>query len=150
MFTRLEHQVTDINLNVNLLMGALSNKVGIFGEEWGSTAGDNLEGGSRDWDEMDNQPKKKPRKDQPSSSVINQSQHLFKMEAKVDIKSYHGKINALKLNHWLQQLEVYFSVDQIEEEQKISFVRAKIRGPYLDLVGKPHGDLKVGGRTSSD
>jgi len=35
-FSWLEEQVTDINQNVNLLMRALSNKLGIFGEEWGS------------------------------------------------------------------------------------------------------------------
>lgn len=37
----------------------------------------------------------------------------------VDIKSYHDEIYALNLNQWLQQLEVYFNVHQIEEEQKI-------------------------------
>jgi len=43
------------------------------------------------------------------------------MEAKVYIKLYHGEIDASKLNQWLQQLEVYFSIHQIEEEKKISF-----------------------------
>jgi hypothetical protein len=52
----------------------------------------------------------------------NPSHDLFKMEAKVDIKPYQGEIDALKLNHWLQQLEVYFSIHHIDEEQKISFV----------------------------
>jgi hypothetical protein len=35
------------------------------------------------------------------------------------------------LNHWLQQLEVYFSVYNIEEEQKISFVWLKLEGHAL-------------------
>ena len=35
-FSRLEQQVTDINRNLNLLMVALSNKLGIFGEDGGS------------------------------------------------------------------------------------------------------------------
>lgn len=53
------------------------------------------------------------------------------MEAKVDIKPYHGEIDTLKLNHWLQQLEVYFSVHHIEEGQKISFARLKLEGHAL-------------------
>jgi hypothetical protein len=44
------------------------------------------------------------------------------MEVKVKSNPYQGEINVVKLNHWLQQLEVYFSVYNIEEEQKISFV----------------------------
>ena len=59
-----------------------------------------------------------------STNVISQS--LLEMEAKVDIKSYQGEIDALKLNNWLQQLEVYFSIHQIDEEKKISFSRLKL------------------------
>jgi hypothetical protein len=35
---------------------------------------------------------------------------VFKVEEKVDIKSYEGEINIVKLNQWLQLLEFYFSV----------------------------------------
>ena len=38
------------------------------------------------------------------------SQPLFKMEDKFDIKPYQGEIDSLKLNHWLQQLEVLFNI----------------------------------------
>jgi hypothetical protein len=62
---------------------------------------------------------------------VNPSQSLFKMEAKVNIKPYQGEINALKLNHWWQQLEVYFSIHHIKEEQKISFVGLKLEGHAL-------------------
>jgi hypothetical protein len=34
----------------------------------------------------------------------------------VDITSYQGEINELKINHWLQQLEFYSSVHHIDEE----------------------------------
>jgi hypothetical protein len=34
----------------------------------------------------------------------------FHVEAKVDIKSYGGEVDAIKLNQWLQQMEVYFSM----------------------------------------
>jgi hypothetical protein len=36
-------------------------------------------------------------------------------------------------NHWLQQIEVYFSVHHIEEEEKISFARLKLEGHALTL-----------------
>lgn len=74
-----------------------------------------------DQGEMENQSKKGPKKDKSSLSVMNQSKSLFKIEEKIHIKSYHGEIDGMKLNHWLQQLEVYFNVHQIEEGQKISF-----------------------------
>lgn len=37
-FSRFEQQVVDINHNVNLLMAALRNNLGIFGEYGGSNA----------------------------------------------------------------------------------------------------------------
>ena len=54
------------------------NKIGIFGEDGGSNAKEKSERGSKDWGETENELKKKPGKDQPGSSVMNQS--LFKME----------------------------------------------------------------------
>jgi hypothetical protein len=50
------------------------------------------------------------------------------MEVKVEIKSYQGHIDALKLNQLLQKIEVYFNIHHIEEEQKISFSRLKLEG----------------------
>jgi len=52
--------------------------LGILGEEGGSNAEENSEGGLGDWEDADNQPKKEPKKDQPSSSVMNKS--IFKVE----------------------------------------------------------------------
>jgi len=48
------------------------------------------------------------------------------MEEKVYIKPNQGDIDALNLNQWLQQLEFYFSVHNIEEEQKILFTQLKL------------------------
>ena len=70
---RLEQQVVDINNNVNLLMAALSNKMGIFGEDGGSNAEEKSEGRLGDQGDTENQLKKESRKDKPSSSVVNQS-----------------------------------------------------------------------------
>jgi hypothetical protein len=60
------------------------------------------------------------------------------MEEKVDINPYQGEIDALKLNYWLQQLEVYFSVHDIDEEHRISFARLKLEWPCFNLMGKPY------------
>lgn len=53
------------------------------------------------------------------------------MEAKVDIRPYQGEINVVKLNHWLQQLEVYSTIHHIEEEQEILFAKLKLEGHAL-------------------
>jgi hypothetical protein len=75
--------------------------------------------------------RKEPKKEKPSSSAITPSQPLFKMEVKVDIKPYQGEIDVVKLNHWLQQLEVYFNVHNIDEEKKFSFSQLKLEGHAL-------------------
>jgi len=46
---------------------------------------------------------------------------MFKMEEKMDIKPYQGDIYAIKMNHWSQQEEVYFSIHNIGEEKNILF-----------------------------
>jgi hypothetical protein len=53
------------------------------------------------------------------------------MELKVDINPYQFDINALKLNHWLQQLEVYFIFHHIDKEKIISFAILKLEGNDL-------------------
>jgi len=53
------------------------------------------------------------------------------MEAKVDIGPYQCEIDVINLNHWLQQLEIYFSVHHIEEDHKIYFARPKLEGHAL-------------------
>jgi len=53
------------------------------------------------------------------------------MEAKVNIKSYQGEINALKLNHWFQHLEVYFSIHHINKGKNISFSRLNLESHVL-------------------
>jgi len=40
------------------------------------------------------------------------------VEAKVDIKPYAKEVDAIKLNQWIQQLEVYFSVHKATWKQK--------------------------------
>jgi hypothetical protein len=44
----------------------------------------------------------------------------------VDLKPYQGEINVVKLNQWLQQLEVYFNVHSIRENKNISFNPLKL------------------------
>jgi hypothetical protein len=89
------------------------------------------EGKSKDNEDPEKESQKELGKEQPTSSVVNPSQSLFKMEAKVDIKPYQGEINSLKLNHSLQQLDVYFSDHHIDEMKNISFARLKLQGHAL-------------------
>jgi hypothetical protein len=37
----------------------------------------------------------------------------FYVEAKVDIKPYVGEVDAIKLNQWLQQMDMYISVHEV-------------------------------------
>jgi len=56
----------------------------------------------------------------------------FKVEAKVDIPNFGGKVDAKKVNNWLKQLEVYFQIHGvINDVDKISFSRLKMSGHAL-------------------
>jgi hypothetical protein len=116
---------------MSLLIEALESKLILFKEVGGTNLEIRLDGKPRDNEDPENESHKEPEREKPSSSSINPSQYLFKMEVKVNIKPHQGEINALNLNHWLQQLEVYFNVYHIYEEQNISFSRLKLEGYSL-------------------
>lgn len=78
-------------------MVALTNKLDLFREYGGYNVevwSERIYGGS---EEINEEHKKEPQKESPSSSVLNHSQSLFKMDMKVDIKPYQGEIDSLKL-----------------------------------------------------
>ena len=50
------------------------------------------------------------------------------MEVKVEINPYEGKVDTVKLNNWLQQLEVYFVVHNVREGKNIAFSIFKLEG----------------------
>lgn len=56
----------------------------------------------------------------------NKTQAPSRVEAKIYIKPYAGEIDAFKLNQWLQQLEVSFSVHEVSEAQRIYFAHLKL------------------------
>jgi hypothetical protein len=85
-------------------MASLASNLRPFRDDGGSNSKIRLEGKLRDWEDSRKESRKESKKEKPSSSVVNPSQSLFNMEVKVDIKPYQGDIDALKLNHWLQQL----------------------------------------------
>jgi len=47
---------------------------------------------------------------------MNYSQSQFKIVAKFDSNPYPSETGAIKLNHLLQQLEIYFSIHHIEKK----------------------------------
>jgi hypothetical protein len=110
---------------MSLLMGALASKLELFGEFEGSNSKIGSEGKLGNNEDPKKESRKNPKKDQLSFSVVNPSQSLFNMEVKVDIKPDQGEISALTLNHWLQELEVYFIIHHINE-QKLSFFSLKL------------------------
>jgi hypothetical protein len=116
---------------MNLLIMALARNIGPFGDDGGCNSENRSEGKSKDDEDSGKESRNKSEKEKPSSSVVDPSQSLFKMEAKVDINPYQSEINALKLNHWLQQLQVYFSIHHIDEEREIKFSRLKLEGHAL-------------------
>jgi hypothetical protein len=116
----LEEKVVDISHNMSLFMVALEINLKPFKEVGGSKSKIGSDGKLGDNEDPKKESQKVPKTEQFSSSSINPSQSLFNMEKKMEINPYQADINSLKLNHWLQQLEFYFSIHHIDEEQNIS------------------------------
>jgi hypothetical protein len=53
------------------------------------------------------------------------------MEVKVNTKTYQGEIYDVKLNHWLQWLEEYFIVHDVDEVKKVFLSQLKLEGHKL-------------------
>jgi hypothetical protein len=130
-FVRLEEKFIEISHNMFLLVEALASNLGPFKEIGSSNSEIRSKGKSRDNQDLEKESGKEPEKEKSSFSSINLSQSLLNMEVKVDIKTYQGEIDALKLNHWLQQLEFYFRIDHRDEEKNISFSGLKLEGHAL-------------------
>jgi hypothetical protein len=64
------------------------------------------------------------------------------MKASLSIPSY---TTCMLLQHWLQHLEVYFSVHNIDEEHKISFSQLKLEGHALTWWGSHMETLRLEG-----
>jgi hypothetical protein len=127
-FSKLKAHVIDISRNMKILMETLERNFGPF-KEFGSSnskhGSDEKYGDNKD---PKKESKKESKKERPSSNSITSSPSLFKVKAKVDIKSYQGEIDVVELNQWLQQLEFYFSVHTIREEKKTSFAKLELEG----------------------
>jgi hypothetical protein len=80
IFERLEAQVIDISRNMNLLMAALASKREPFGDDGGSNSEIKSKGKSGDQEDSEKESRKESEKEQLSSSAMNPSQSLFKME----------------------------------------------------------------------
>ncbi|GKD75970.1 hypothetical protein Tco_1334252, partial [Tanacetum coccineum] len=51
------------------------------------------------------------------------SQYLFKVEARIDIPTYDGTVDAEKLDSWIDQLETYFTLYRFHSKEKVIFAR---------------------------
>jgi hypothetical protein len=63
--------------------------------------------------------------------IYSKTQVPFHVEAKVEINLYTKKVYAIRLNQWLLQMEVYFSVQEVTRKQKIYFARLKLEDHAL-------------------
>ncbi|GKF69599.1 hypothetical protein Tco_0202656, partial [Tanacetum coccineum] len=55
----------------------------------------------------------------------------FKVEARIDIPSYDGTVDAEKLDSWIDQLETYFTLYGLSSTEKVSFARLKLTNHAL-------------------
>jgi len=63
--------------------------------------------------------------------IYKKTQVPFCVEAKVDIKPYVREVDSIKLNHWPQKMEVYFSVHDLIKKQNIAFAWLKLEDHAL-------------------
>ena len=61
-----------------------------------------------------------------SSTHVPSIQSLFRVESKVEIKVFEGRMDTKSLETWIQALEVYFSCQAYSNEQRIMFARLKM------------------------
>ncbi|PWA78179.1 hypothetical protein CTI12_AA215080 [Artemisia annua] len=61
------------------------------------------------------------------------SHYPFKVEAKIDITTYDGTIDAKKLDSWLDHLETYFTLYGFRSSEKVVFARQKLTSRALAL-----------------
>ncbi|GJW16490.1 hypothetical protein Tco_0020623 [Tanacetum coccineum] len=59
------------------------------------------------------------------------SQHPFKVEARIDIPTYDGTVDAEKLDSWIDQLETYFTLYGFRSKEKVIFARLKLTSHAL-------------------
>jgi hypothetical protein len=55
----------------------------------------------------------------------------FKVEARIDIPTFDGTINAEKLDSWVDQLETYFTLYGFSSGEKVAFARLKLTSHAL-------------------
>jgi hypothetical protein len=57
---------------------------------------------------------------------------LLKLDVKFELPIYDGEVNAEKLDNWIRQMEVYYSVQQIEDEAtRIKLASLRLAGTTL-------------------
>jgi hypothetical protein len=93
-FVRLEELVVGIYHIMSLLMEALARNLRSLREVGGSNSEIRSYGKPMDNEDLEKESWKELKKEDLSSSTLNPSQSLFKMEEKLDIKPYQGEIDA--------------------------------------------------------
>jgi hypothetical protein len=76
-------------------------------------------------------PKHKNKKSHRGNEEESTQLRPFNVEARIDIPTYDGSIDAEKLDSWLSQLETYFDLYGYSSKAKVSFARLKLTNHAL-------------------
>lgn len=67
-----------------------------------------------------------------SSVPLGRGSHRpFKVEARIDIPTFDGTVDAEKLDSWIDQLETYFTLYGFNSSEKVAFARLKLTSHAL-------------------
>ena len=53
----------------------------------------------------------------PNSPEHKKKTYLIKLDVKFDLPIYDGDLNAEKMDNWIRQIEIYYRIQQIEENE---------------------------------
>ncbi|XP_038973019.1 uncharacterized protein LOC120105044 [Phoenix dactylifera] len=65
------------------------------------------------------------------ATLVEERSRPFKVEARIDIPTFDGTVDAEKLDSWIDQLETYFTLYGFSSHEKVAFARLKLSSHAL-------------------
>ena len=85
--------------------------------------------------ESDDEREEEGQVNQEEEEAMNlEEQKLFKAISKIvkrpkfDVPTFLGNLNLEELINWINELELYFKYEEIEDRDRVQFVKAKLKG----------------------
>ena len=87
----------------------------------------------------------------PNSPKHKKKTSLIKLDVKFDLPIYDGELNAVKLDNWIRQIDVYYRVQSIDlDKSKIQLASLHLGGTALVWwEGRTQANMKRHGKTIS-